>query len=142
MEIDTTDWRILQSEFDKLMRDFGPFTFELFASDDNHFLKDYYTLKHFAFKYMWILYFFYGNPIFKNDFIVKMLTHHAMESLIQEPGSTSFLFIAGLYFQLGTQHRGGMISLFPILELYASGLRALNCSQFLYVIISRRVKQN
>lgn len=124
VEIDTTDWRVLQSEFDKLMRDFGPFTFELFASDDNHFLKDYYTLKNSAFKYMWILYFFYGNPIFKNDFIVKMLTH-AMESFIQEPGSTSFLFILPAWYTASWWH-DFIVPYFEVVRIWPKGTRLLD----------------
>ncbi|KAK3233084.1 hypothetical protein CYMTET_56593 [Cymbomonas tetramitiformis] len=87
---DKTDWK-----FERTKRHFeqhGPFSLELFASEDNHILDVYCTTGNTCFSRDWAGKACYGNPPFEHDIILRCL-QKAPSDFAREPQSTKFLFI-------------------------------------------------
>ena len=86
------DLKLSEKIFATVNEQFGPFKTELFASESNHLLNNYYTKETDSFTKEWINSPFYGNPEFKNDIIYRTL-EKAVEDFNISPERTSFLFV-------------------------------------------------
>ena len=78
--------------FEEINGKYGPFEKELFASDTNHHLDDYFTASSDSYTSEWTKSRFYGNPVFTNEYIYKTLQKAVADFQIA-PHTTKFVFV-------------------------------------------------
>ncbi|KAK3273790.1 hypothetical protein CYMTET_17989 [Cymbomonas tetramitiformis] len=87
---DKSDWKFEGAA--RHIEEHGPFTLELFASDDNHILGSYCTTDRPCFDRDWAGEACYGNPPYEHDVILKCL-QKALRDFDRAPHSTRFLLV-------------------------------------------------
>lgn len=87
------DYKLNTEIFSELNEQYGPFDIELFASDQNNHITNYYTKRDNAFNKTWSKQNCYGNCPYNNETIYKML-HKSIEDFMSDNTlSTKYTFI-------------------------------------------------
>ena len=87
------DYKLNAEIFNELNAQFGPFDIELFASDQNNHITNYYTQRDNAFNKTWSRQNCYGNCPYNNETIYKMLQKSMDDFISDNTLSTKYTFI-------------------------------------------------
>ena len=87
------DYKLNSTIFEEINKRFGPFDVELFASDQNNHISNYYTEQNDAFSKSWSNQNCYGNCPFDDEFIFRVLRKSIDDSNASLDSETKHTFV-------------------------------------------------